>query len=117
MPYSSAIWRRRSPMVVWGNLSIVFYPIGCIVWDMFTHNDNTPPAMHKALVSEPVADADATYRIIRAHFVRSGTTFNKWCLENGISRTYAEKSIKSERNGPKAKAIRDLVSQAVGFVL
>jgi len=76
---------------------------------MTTQDDTTPQVPSKAF------DGAAAYRSARAHFVRSGTTFNKWCLENGISRTYAEKSIKGERNGPKARAIREQVMRALGI--
>lgn len=50
-------------------------------------------------------DSTALYRAVQDHFVRSRTTFNKWCKDNGISRTYAEKALKGERNGPIAKNI------------
>lgn len=73
------------------------------MWVMLTLNDNIPPASNEAL------DGRETYRAVRAHFVMSGTTFNKWCKENGISRTYAEKSIKGERNGPIAIQIRNKI--------
>lgn len=49
------------------------------------------------------------YLAVRAAFVNQGTTLNKWCLSNGVSRQSAEKALKGERVGKTALELVDRI--------
>jgi hypothetical protein len=52
------------------------------------------------------------YTEVRAGFVRQGTTLHAWCEANGLTRQYAEKCLRFERNGPAAAALRRRLARA-----
>lgn len=52
----------------------------------------------------------ALYRKVRGAFSANGTSFNQWCMENGICRQYAAKCLKGQRNGIKSAALRQRIS-------
>ena len=45
--------------------------------------------------------------LVRATFVRQGTSLNKWCSENGVSRQYVTAVLLGKRNGEKAQKLRN----------
>lgn len=51
-------------------------------------------------------------REVLSGFVLQGTTLNKFCKDNGIRRTWADKVLKFERNGKKAIALRKCLIEA-----
>lgn len=52
------------------------------------------------------------YRAVRAAFVARGTSLNAWCISNGINRQTAEKTLRGERGGKRALALRNrLISE------
>lgn len=46
------------------------------------------------------------YLKIRAGFIAQGTSFRRWCVENGIKRQNATKAAIGEWAGPKGQEIR-----------
>lgn len=50
------------------------------------------------------------YQKVRGKLVIKGTTLNRWCIENGVTRQWAEKALKGERKG---NASRELVKRIV----
>ena len=60
------------------------------------------------------ANPSNTYRMVRAGFVAQGTTLNRWCIANGISRQTAEKALKGERvNRNSSVLVERLVKAAL----
>lgn len=55
-------------------------------------------------------------RKIRIGFIEQNTTFNAWCVENGVSRTNATQAIYGAWNGPKGRALRDRILRAAGLL-
>lgn len=53
------------------------------------------------------------YLQVRGLLIASGTTLSRWCIENGISRQWAELALKGDRKGPAA---RDLVKRLLTTV-
>lgn len=45
----------------------------------------------------------------RAGFILQGTTFTQWCRDHGLDRVHARVALLGQRNGPKAKALRQTV--------
>lgn len=52
---------------------------------------------------------------IRTGFVGRGTSFSKWCTENGIKRQNARAAILGEWTGPKAREVVQVLSAASGL--
>lgn len=54
------------------------------------------------------------YRMVRAGFVKKGSTLNRWCREHGVTRQHAENCLQGKTKGPAAdKLIERLISAAV----
>lgn len=49
---------------------------------------------------------------IRAGFIAQGTSYSKWCRENGVSRQNAKLSLIGVWDGPKSRAIRERIINA-----
>lgn len=53
---------------------------------------------------------------IRTGFVGRGTSFSKWCTENGIKRQNARAAILGEWTGPKAREVVQVLIVASGML-
>lgn len=53
---------------------------------------------------------------IRTGFVGRGTSFSKWCAENGIKRQNARAAILGEWTGPKAREVVQVLVVASGVL-
>jgi hypothetical protein len=49
---------------------------------------------------------------VRSGFVLRGTSFHRFCTENGINRRNAEKAIRGEWRGEKAQALKSRIIDA-----
>jgi len=63
--------------------------------------------------SQPSNDT-GLYLAVRAAFVAQGTSLNRWCLANGVSRPYAAEVLRGVWNGRKAQALRKKIVEAAG---
>lgn len=45
------------------------------------------------------------YHLVRGKLVANGTPLNRWCLENGVTRQWAERVLKGQSNGPASIAL------------
>jgi hypothetical protein len=50
---------------------------------------------------------------VRGQLIASGTSLNKWCQENGVSRQWAELALKGDRKGPAAQKLIERLLSAV----
>lgn len=55
------------------------------------------------------------YLAVRAAFIAQGTSLNRWCLGNGVSRPYAAKALRGDLTGAKALALRNMILKAAGL--
>lgn len=54
------------------------------------------------------------YLKVRIGFIANGTSFNRWCQQNGIKRQNAQKALVRKWNGPKGRAVRQQLLTAAG---
>ena len=54
---------------------------------------------------------------VRAAFVARGTSFKRWCLDNGIKPTNARDALIGRWNGPKGQALRARIGHAAGVAV
>lgn len=54
---------------------------------------------------------------VRGRLIANGTTLNKWCKENFISRQWAELALKGERKGPAARELVRRLLLEIGEVV
>lgn len=52
------------------------------------------------------------YRQARAGFILHGTTLTQWCALHKVHRTYAIQCLNGERDGPRARALRQRLLEA-----
>lgn len=52
---------------------------------------------------------------MRTGFVGRGTSFSRWCTENGIKRQNARAAVLGEWTGPKARKVVLALSAAAGL--
>jgi hypothetical protein len=52
------------------------------------------------------------YHQVRAGLVAQGTSLNRWCRQNGVTRQYATRCLRFERNGKGAEALRHRLIKA-----
>lgn len=53
--------------------------------------------------------------MVRAGFILDGTTLNQWCKENGVHRSYAERALDGDVDGPKANELAWRLYVAAGL--
>jgi hypothetical protein len=53
------------------------------------------------------------YQVVRAGFVARGTSFSRWCVQNGILRQYAVRVLRGETRGPAATSLKLRILEAV----
>ncbi len=75
---------------------------------MNVHNHTAPKA------SQPDRDA-GLYLAVRAAFVAKGSSLNRWCLANGVSRPYAVQVLRGFWTGRKALALCKKIIAAAGI--
>lgn len=51
-------------------------------------------------------------RQVRAGFVAQGTSYTRWCRENGVLRANANQALIGAWDGPKAKKLRRRIIEA-----
>ncbi len=54
------------------------------------------------------------YAQVRAGFVRQGTSFHRWCLDNDVTRQNATLALLGGWRGPKARALLRRIVRAAG---
>lgn len=54
------------------------------------------------------------YPKVRAAFIVKGTSFSRWCAENGVSRAWAIAVLNSRQGGPAAISLRSRIIEAAG---
>lgn len=58
---------------------------------------------------------ESLYLAVRAAFIAKGTSLNRWCLANGVSRPYATQVLRGFWIGRKAQALRKKIVEAAGI--
>lgn len=75
---------------------------------MDSHDPRAPEGSQSAALSD-------CYLAVRAAFVARGTSLNRWCLENGVSRGYAVQVLRGFWPGAKGRALRAKIIRAAGL--
>lgn len=52
------------------------------------------------------------HRLVRAGLTAQGTSFQAWCLREGVTRQNADKALMNQWKGPKASALVARILQA-----
>jgi hypothetical protein len=60
----------------------------------------------------PSARAEQQFSRVKAAFILKGTSFNAWCIENGIDTSSAYKAMLGKWSGEKGKALRVRIIEA-----
>lgn len=58
-----------------------------------------------------------TYRIVKGAFVAQGGSLSRWCRENHICLSYAQKVLKGERSGKLSGALYSKIVSAAGLLI
>ena len=52
------------------------------------------------------------HRLVRAAFIAQGTSFQAWCIQEGVTRQNADKALMNQWQGPKASTLIARILQA-----
>jgi hypothetical protein len=50
--------------------------------------------------------SEALLRKVRAELTEAGSSLRAWCLNNGVTPSYAHRALTGDRNGPAAVQLR-----------
>lgn len=66
-------------------------------------------------MSAPAPGLDLHLKV-RGAFVAQGTSFKRWCRDNGIKPTNARDALIGRWNGPKGQAMRARIVESAGLL-
>jgi hypothetical protein len=72
-------------------------------------------AQKAPITTRPTEPGQELYNQVRAGFVLRNTTFNRWCVQNQVTRQNAVQALLGGWNGPKARKLRDRLLSAAGL--
>jgi hypothetical protein len=55
------------------------------------------------------------YQAVRGALITNGTTLNRWCQENQVTRQWAEKALKGERRGVQSLKLLKRIAAVAGL--